>query len=106
MNREDRAKQFAPFEALRGLREALYKKEKEVERLKKLEISEEKIQEIQKVLLKISKGDFVKVNYFENGDYLEKNGRILKKDLSYKYIDVSGQKIFFDDIYEISIKNN
>ena len=30
MNRQDRAKQFAPFDALKGLREALAKKEYEL----------------------------------------------------------------------------
>ncbi len=31
MSREDRAKQFMPFAALKGYQEALHKKEKEIE---------------------------------------------------------------------------
>ena len=78
MNREDRAKQFAPFEALKGLRDALREKEIERERIKKKELSSEKSVEIQKNLFKIDKGSQVFIKYYENGVYREINGYIVK----------------------------
>lgn len=43
MPREDRAKQFAPFDALKGLRDALHKKELEHEAKLAKKITVEKI---------------------------------------------------------------
>lgn len=42
MDRSERAKQFMPFDAVKGLREALKAKEEEVERLKNEEIKRDK----------------------------------------------------------------
>ena len=46
MNRQDRAKQFAPFDALRGLREALAAKEREHEKQERGDVSEDVAAEI------------------------------------------------------------
>ena len=46
MNRQDRAKQFAPFDALNGLREALAKKEYDLGKVERGEHSEELDSEI------------------------------------------------------------
>ena len=43
MMREERAKQFAPFDAMKGLQEALRDREERHSRVEKLEISEEQI---------------------------------------------------------------
>lgn len=103
MNREDRAKQFAPFDALKGLREALREKEIEHERKQKKELSEEAAQEIQSVLLKIKKGDKVKISCYESGYYITVEGLISKINYVYRYIVIGEGKVFFDDIYELKI---
>ena len=41
MNRQERAKQFMPFDALKGLKEALKAKEEKLTRVAKRELSEE-----------------------------------------------------------------
>ncbi len=46
MPRIDRAKQFAPFDALKGLRDALRKKEREHDEMLKNKIKHENIDEI------------------------------------------------------------
>lgn len=63
----DRAKQFAPFDALKGLQDSLRLKEYEHERTIKCDIMEEKAREISDTLLSLEKGDTVKVLYFFDG---------------------------------------
>ena len=55
MNRQDRAKQFMPFDALKGLQEELRKKEIEYEQRK--EISEWVLEELEDELRKINIGE-------------------------------------------------
>ena len=105
MNREDRAKQFAPFEALKGLRDALREKEIERERIKKKDLSDEKSAEIQKNLFKIGKGSQVILKYYENGAYREIEGVVDKKDIVFMYLLINGEKISFEDLYHLELKN-
>ena len=48
MSRQERAKQFAPFDALKGLHDALRLKEYEHERVQKGDMPEEKAEAISK----------------------------------------------------------
>ena len=54
MPRSRRAKQFQPFDALRGLKEAIAAKEKII--VPKRELSEDSIAEINKTLIGLEKG--------------------------------------------------
>ena len=60
-SRVDRAKQFLPFDALKGLQEAL--REKEIEYEEKIELSEESLTELENEFNKIEKGSYVKIRY-------------------------------------------
>lgn len=103
MTREDRAKQFAPFDALKGLQEALRVKEFQHEKVLKGEISEEMASELSKNLLSIESGDVVSVTYYTKGhEYVESGfAKILFDDY---IIKVGDKKIQFDSIRKISIK--
>lgn len=103
MNREDRAKQFAPFEALGGLREALRQVELELERVEKQEVSEDRAAKISKVLNKIEKGKTVRVTYYDSGYYVDVEGVVTSIDRTFKFIVIGEGKIYFDDIYDIKI---
>ena len=76
MNREERAKQFAPFDALKGLHDILRMKEYEHEKVAQGEISEEKAREISSVILSLTKYDNVELTYFANGHYHTYSGQI------------------------------
>jgi len=67
MPREQRAKQFAPFDALKGLQEAIRLKEYEQERIQKGDISEERAEEISNLLIRLNKNDLCEITYFEDG---------------------------------------
>ena len=103
MNREDRAKQFAPFEALTGLRDALRQVELELERDEKQEVPEDRAAKISKVLNKIEKGKTVRVTYYDSGYYVDVEGVVTSIDRTFKFIVIGEGKIYFDDLYEIKI---
>lgn len=105
MTRQDRAKQFAPFDALKGLQDALRMKEYQHERIEKGDLSEEKIEEISKTLLQITKEDRVRVVYFENGHYFNITAKA-KVDYSNQILEIGLLKIRIDDIFELEIVQN
>ena len=99
MTREDRAKQFMPFAALKGYPEALAKKEKIV--VPKVEVSEEYAQLLDQKLRKVTKNDIITVVYFSDGEYLKKTGMVSRIDETARILKVVNTKILFDDIYDI-----
>ena len=103
MPRRDRAKQFAPFDALKGLQAALRLKEYEHERMIKGDIQEEKIEEISKTLSEIEKGDEVEVTYFYDGYYKTINGPA-KVEIEFQILKIDKLEIKFDDIFDIKRK--
>ncbi len=103
MPREQRAKQFAPFEALTGLRQALAKKEYEHNKVEKTELSEEALAEIEQTLQKLEIGRKVEVTCYEDGYYIVVVGAVTKINPVHKYIMVEKGKIHFDDLYDIKI---
>ena len=103
MFREERAKQFMAFDALKGLREALEEKEKVTLREHKRELSEEDTQKISVELKKIIKGSKIKVVFYCFGKYESVCGIVEKIDKHGAFISIDENKIFFDDIYEIEI---
>ena len=64
ISRLDRAKQFLPFDALKGLQEAL--RSKEIEYEEKKEISEEEQEKISAQLCLLDMGDNIKIKYYFN----------------------------------------
>lgn len=99
MSREDRAKQFMPFAALKGYPEALRKKEKIV--VPKTEVSEEYAEVLDRKLRKVKKNDIITVIYFCNQEYLKKTGMVSRIDKLARVLKVVNTKIGFDDIYDI-----
>jgi len=101
--RVNRAAQFLPFDALKGLSEALQKKEEKLSRMQKVERSEEDAEIISETLNKIDYGSHINITYFDKGHYYEIDCEVEKKDIVYKYLQIGMQKIFFDDIYSIKL---
>ncbi|MCH5157962.1 MAG: YolD-like family protein [Clostridiales bacterium] len=103
MSREDRAKQFAPFEALTGLRKALRQKEIEHERTEKIELSEARAAKLDRMLKKLERGTFVRVTYYNAGYYIDVEGEVSSVDKVCGCIKIGNGKIFFDDLYDIKL---
>jgi len=100
MSRQMRAKQFAPFDALKGLQDALRLEEYKHERSEKGDIPQEKIEEISRILSSIEKGDIVEITYYLDG-YTKTGKGKAKVDIIEQKIYVNDKVIGFDDIYEL-----
>lgn len=105
MNREERAKQFMPFDALKGLREELKKREEKRLIEKKIELSEERVLELSQKIVALDKGDQVKITFFYRGHYVELTGKIQAINCVYKYIAINDSRIPFEDVLEIEYQN-
>ncbi len=99
MDRENRAKQFMPFDALKGLREALAEKERII--VPKRDLSDEQKAELDYKLHQIHKMDIVTVTYFQNGEYVQVTGLVSKIDEYSRVLKIVNTRIVFDDIADL-----
>lgn len=101
-NRSDRAKQFLPFDALKGLQEAL--REKEIEYEERRELSEESLIELEKEFHKVEIGSKVTIKFYKNKEYKKIMGRITSIDYIKKKIQIDkSENINICDIIKILI---
>lgn len=103
MTRENRAKQFMPFDAMKGLAEALRDREERHSRIPKHEISEEAQEHISQVLLRVEKGSKVFLEYYSNFHDVSKEGIVSVINRPLRFIRVDEEKVFFDDLYDIQV---
>lgn len=102
--RTARAKQFLPFDALKGLQEALRVKEKELEFEERKELSEEILNNLDVILNRIEIGNTVRVRYYRNKRYNEIKGMVNKINFIKKNIQLNnGTTINIADIVDIEI---
>lgn len=101
MSREERAKQFMPFAALKGYELALREKEKIV--VPKMELSEDYKEQLDRIMHWVEKNDMVMVVYFCKGEYLKVTGMVARKDENARVLKIVNTNIPFSDIYEIEI---
>lgn len=102
VNRISRAKQFLPFDALKGLQEAL--KEKEIEYEERKELSEDSLYELDKIFNKIEIGNTIIIKFYKNRVYKEINGTVTNIDYNKKKIQINKtQNINISDIIKILI---
>ena len=103
MSRQERAKQFAPFDALKGLKEAIMIKEFEHEKISKNEMSEEQVKIISDVLLNLQKNDEVEIEFYRDGHIVRLVGKAQVEPLE-GVLKVGSFVIDFIDIREIRKK--
>lgn len=101
MSVSDRAKQFMPFSALRGLRTALAEKERIV--VEKIELTEDRADELNRQMNNITAGSMISVVYYHDGEYVKLTGRVARLDESSRILQIVNTRISFDDLLEITI---
>ena len=101
MTRASRAKQFLPFDALKGFQEALNSKQIKYE--DKKELTEDSFTELEEEWNKIEKDSTVRVKYYKNKRYIKIQGKIDKIDYIKKKIQISEENINACDIIEIEV---
>lgn len=101
MDISNRAKQFMPFAALKGLPEALEKKEKIV--VPRPVLSEERMEELDYKMHQILCGMVVSVTYYEGEECLKKTGMVAKMSPDTRSLQIVDKKIAFDSILDVEI---
>ena len=76
VNNLERAKQFLPFDAVKGLQEAL--REKEIEHEERIDLAEEALENLEEEFNKIEIGRKVKIKYYKDGKYVVVEGNVSK----------------------------
>ena len=99
LSRVERAKQFLPFDAVKGLQVAL--REKEIERINKFELSDEQIENISDTLKMLRIGEKIEVVYYVDRQYKKMQGNVVKLNNVKKSILIDDIEIFFVDIFSI-----
>ena len=96
-----RAKQFAPFDALKGLTEAIAAKEKRPE--PRRELTDYMKEQINNTLTDLRKGQQVTVVYYGSMEQetLQVTGTVMKVDAYWQTLQVNKLVIDFSEVYEI-----
>lgn len=103
MNNQERAKQFLPFDAMKGLTEALRAREERRTRVAKRQLSDEMADELSCVLGRVEPYSDVRVKFYSKGHYIDLEGTVLEKDIVYRFLKIGNERIYFDDILKIRI---
>lgn len=103
MTREQRAKQFMPFDAMKGLQEALRDREERHSRVERHDISDEDQNANSIVINKLSNGAKVEISYYRHFHDVVRSGTITAISCQFRFLKMDDEKIFFDDIYRITI---
>lgn len=101
-NNDFRAKQFMPFDSLKGFYDMI--RYEEITKKNKKELSDDSYNYLNEQIKTINKGDIVTINYYHNIDYINTTDIVKKIDNINKKIYLKNSIISFDDIVNI-IKN-
>lgn len=96
---DDRARQFMPFDGLRGFKEEIKKRERIV--ILKKDLGEEREELLNYMIHNIKKGDMIEVVYYDKNRYVSKTGILSKIDFNSKFLVIVKTKIEFSNIFDI-----
>ena len=98
-NNDFRAKQFMPFDSLKGFYDLISNEEKE--KVIKKSLLDDSYNYLDSQIKQIKKGDKISVKYYYNLEYIETYDIILNIDNINKYIKLKNSIIYFNDIIDI-----
>ena len=96
----ERAKQFAPFAAVRGLYEAIA--EKEHTKVPRRELSEDAAEELNRKLQQLRIGQLATVEYYTGSDYRQITGMVAKIDPVEGVLQIVDKKICFSALADVT----
>ncbi len=105
-----RAKQFAPFAALRGLPEALAKKEKV--HVPKRTLTQSAAEELDRMLHWVRVGQRVTITYYavdpdtHTGEYLRLTGLVSQFSLTHRVLSVARTTVPFANLLELRLESD
>lgn len=105
-NKVNRAAQFLPFDALKGLSEKIAQVEEELSRVDKIELSDYQKEVLDETLQKLRVGSVVNITFYFNCHYVQIENEVDDINLPQRYISINHTKIHFSDIYSMDIVEN
>ena len=101
MPNSQRAKLFQPFDALKGLKEAIAAKE--YSPTVKKQLSEERVHEINEVLITLEPGEIITVIYYgsREQEYIQLTGPVKKVDSYWKVLQIGNTAVDFFELFDI-----
>jgi len=101
MKREDRAKQFLPFDALKGFFELVQNEQNKEEN--RIYLSDESLIELDILMSSLKRGDLIEVKHYEENHYIFTTGLVGKIDYEKRTIQIVKKTIKVDDIVSVSV---
>ena len=83
------------------MQEALRDREEKFSRVERRERGEDVLALLSLEITRLERGDRVRILYYHSFHEVEKIGLVEKIDMVYRYMIIAGEKILFDDIYEM-----
>lgn len=99
--RASRAQIFQSFDALKGFREILKEQERVI--VTKKILSEDDLAELDYKVHQIKVGMIIKIIYYDNGQYIQLEGRVSKLNFDTKMIQIVKTKLDLKEIICIEI---
>ena len=99
MTRNERAKQFMPFDGVKGFREAIAEVERRHACLPPRELSEDVKSQIDRALQKIKRGTPVRVDFYNGQNESRILGRVTDVDAVFGFLYVGDVRIPFERLY-------
>lgn len=93
------SKQYIPFDALKGLKEELHKKEINI--IERPIYSEEIYEELGIKLSKYHKRDLISLDYYHNGLIKHLEGNVSTIDFTLQFLQIGRAKVNFIDLIKI-----
>lgn len=101
--RLERAKQFAPFNALKGYEELIKNQEKVI--CERRELGEDDLNELSEKMSKVKKGSLVTIEFYDEDGYITRKGMVSQIDYIKRRITIVKTVILFDDIVRIELND-
>ena len=103
-SKEERARQFLPFNALTGYYQMILEKQRVSE--PKKELSEDEAAALSDKLKSLRRNDLVTVTFYDKDAYITKTGMITNIDFTFQTLTVVKTKIAFQDILDVETRKD
>ena len=92
-----------PFDAMKGLTEALRERDERRSRVEHRDLSDEVKERIGSRLARLTGGEEIRLTFFSRGHYLTVESVVTECDTVYRYLKLGTERIHFDDILSVEI---
>ena len=92
-----------PFDAMKGLQEALRDREERHNRVERHDVSEEQLFKNSKLLEQLRRSDRVAIECYRAFHDVNIEGYISEISCVHKYLKLADEKVYFEDIYSIEL---